>query len=135
LTIAKPFVFSIRAEYARRILDGEKTLEYRKRCPSCPRGSLCLIYESRGRGRIVGSFRRGVIYEGSPVNVWNMAIAYGRLGGIARSDYRSYFEGSDKAFGIEVDDVQPLDLPLPPGMSPPQSWARYKGAWPLGGQP
>ena len=46
-----PMLFSIRAEYCERILDGSKRWEFRTRCPSTKRGERSYIYESRGRGR------------------------------------------------------------------------------------
>jgi predicted transcriptional regulator len=135
----KPFVFSIRAEYARRILDGSKRFEFRKSMPGgrdrsrFTMGDTALIYESRGRGRIVARFTVGsMVHAMSPGAIWRTVETMDPGShGIDLPAFRRYFEGRDSAVAFGVEDVIPLDLALPACMSPPQSWARWKGPWPL----
>lgn len=118
-----PMVFSIRPEYVARILDGSKTLELRKSCPRIDLGETALIYESRGRKRIVASFERGVIEEAPPEEIWRLHGGSTRLG-IGRAAFFAYFGLRKKAFAMRLDNVKPLDIPLPAGMRAPQRWAR-----------
>ena len=126
-----PFIFAIRAVYARRILDGSKRWEFRTRMPSVRLGDLALIYESRGRGRIVGAFTVGsLLHTMSPGVLWQTVEEMDPGShGIDRSAYNAYFEG--RAAGVAIGVVAPvaLDWPLPPGMHAPQSWARWVGPW------
>jgi len=119
-----PMVFSIRAEYCARILDGSKRWEFRTRCPRLERGELAYIYESRGRGRIVACFERGAIVQGSPSVVWDVVGAHR---GIGRAEYDQYFAGREKAYAVGLVSVRPVEMELPKGMSAPQAWARLRG--------
>lgn len=125
-----PMVFSIRAEYVREILAGRKRWEFRTRKPSIGDGEFALIYESRGCGRVVASFRRGRAISGSPKAVWDSATRSGGGHGISWGAYGSYFIGRERAHAVELLDVKPLDMLLPLGMRAPQAWARWKGEWP-----
>ena len=137
----KPFVLSIRAEYARRILVGDKRVEIRKSMPGgadrskFDRGDTALIYESRGRGRIVASFTVGsLIHAQSPADLWRtIGTMDPGSHGIDRAAFFKYFEGRETGVAFGVTDVRPLDMPLPADMHPPQHWARWKGPWPLEG--
>jgi len=131
----KPFVFSIREEYARRILAGDKRFEFRKSMPRFDMGDTALIYESRGRGRIVASFTVGsLIHAQSPGTLWRTIETMDPGSqGIDREAYLKYFEGRETGVAFGVTDVRPLDLPLPADMHPPQRWARWKGSWPIKG--
>lgn len=135
----KPFVFSIKAEYARRILDGSKRWEFRKSMPGgrdrsrFTMGDHALIYESRGRGRIVARFTVGsMVYSMTPGAIWRTVETMDPGShGIALDSYREYFKGQDSAVAFGVESVVPLDIALPACMVAPQSWARWKGPWPL----
>lgn len=121
-----PMVFSIRAEYCARILDGSKRWEFRTRRPRVETGELCYIYESRGRGRIVASFRRGRSIYATPVKLFESVRRRGGGHGIGVEPFLKYFGDRVTAYAIELLDVEPLDMPLPEGMRAPQSWARLK---------
>lgn len=121
-----PLVFSIRPEYVARILDGTKRWEFRRKRPTIKFGERALVYESRGRGRIVAEFTRGVIVVGRPAEVWNEVIIGGGGHGIGPDDFFRYFNGTLMAYAIQLLDVKPLDMELPAGMRAPQSWARLR---------
>jgi len=136
MTTAKPFVFSIRPEYVARILDGSKRWEFRKSMPRFTMGDTALIYESRGRGRIVASFTVGsLVYSMSPGALWRtVGTMDPNSHGITRAAFHQYFDAHDTGVAFGVEAVVPLDLPLAPDMRAPQSWARWTGAWPLDGE-
>ena len=129
-----PMVFSIRAEYCARILAGSKRWEFRTRMPRVSMGDVALIYESRGRGRIVAAFTVGsLLHPMSPGALWQTVETMDPGShGISRDAYDRYFEGRSSACAIGVESVVPLDIALPENMCPPQSWARWRGPWPLG---
>lgn len=124
-----PLVFSIRPRYVAALLAGTKTVEFRTRRPSVERGDTILIYETAPRSRVVATAAVQGLLVGTPAEVW--ARSLGR-GGIDRAAYDRYFDGRALAVGIELV-VTPLaePVPLPEGQRAPQSWARWRGAWPL----
>ncbi len=128
MTDKAPFLFAIRAEYVARILDGSKRWEFRKSMPRFSMGDLALIYESRGRGRVVASFRVGsLIFEMSPGTLWETIESMDP--GSHGIDCLSLSHYLDRVYGVAfgITDVRPLDLPLPANMRPPQRWVRWRG--------
>ena len=76
-------LFPIKKEYVKKIFDGSKAYEYRKSFCSLEVDTI-VIYESRGKGLVVGEFE---------------------IAGISESDFCSYFEGRDKACAYVVGNV------------------------------
>lgn len=128
----RPFVFSINPEFVAKILAGAKTVEFRRGKPNLKPGDLILIYETSPTQRVVGLAVVGQLIIGSPTAVWRETKD---RGGISRARYRRYFAGSDQAVAIELARVERFAEPLelPEGQRAPQSWARWRGAWPLPG--
>ncbi len=129
-----PFLFPIKAAYVKLILAGDKRFEFRKSMPGgadrskFTMGDTALIYESRGRGRVVASFRVGsLVFAMSPGRLWQTVETMDPgSSGIGRKALAEYLDkGTGVAFGIE--DVRPLDIALPASMRPPQSWVRWRG--------
>lgn len=135
---AKPFVFAIRPRHVanfragtkRRRIGGEQ-VEYRTRRPSVATGERHLIYECAPVSKVVAIATIGEVLEGTPDEVWAATTG---SGGITEVEFGDYFDGRRKAYAIEMT-MEWLDTPvaLPEGMSPPQSWSRWRGEWPLTG--
>jgi len=102
--------------------------------PSCPRprpnlpdGSLVILYSSTPTRAVVGWAHLTGVREGTPIEIWEN---YGAAAAIEEPDYDAYFEGTDQAFALELEDVVaavqpiPLDVIRSIGIQPPQSW-RY----------
>lgn len=109
---------SIRPEYAEAILSGAKTIELRRRRPSFQPGTRVLIYSSAPDKKLIGTFEVAAIHEASPHGLWRKVA---KQAGIGRADYRAYFAGCTKAYGIQVRRVRrlkPRQLPI----RPPQSY-------------
>ena len=134
-----PFLFSIQRRFVDMFRSGDKRWEYRTKKPAVSRGEFHLIYESRGCGMVVAEVRIGEVITGTPSMVW--AGTHDR-GGVAREFFDKYFtwpkghrlagQPRPVAYAIEMEPhwiEDPLDLPE--SMVPPQSWARWKGRWPL----
>lgn len=125
---------SIHPEYAERLLDGSKRVEFRKR-PLAADVTTVLIYATMPVGQLVGAFEIDGYDISSPSAVWERHKSHA---GISRSNFRRYFSGRRRAVGILVRDARRLDRPLPLSelddtLRPPQSF-RYLELSPWGGR-
>ena len=103
-------VFSIKPEYSSKILNGEKTIELRRRFPmSVPAGTTALIYETSPTRALSGIAEIGKVHRRSPQEIWN---SFSDRACIARKDFDAYFDGSDCAFAIELRRGRRLPRPL-----------------------
>lgn len=118
---------SVKPKYANAILRGTKTVELRRTRPNLPDGSLVILYSSTPTRAVVGWARLVGVRVGTPVQIWDQ---YGTEAAIDEPEYDAYFDGTDQAFALELDDVVaafqpiPLDVIRSIGIQPPQSW-RY----------
>ena len=94
-------LFPIKKEYVKKIFDGSKAYEYRKSFCSLEVDTI-VIYESRGKGLVVGEFEIADRLCDTPRNIWERTKGYA---GISESDFFSYFEGRDKACAYVVGNV------------------------------
>jgi predicted transcriptional regulator len=99
-------VFSIKPEFSRKIVSGEKTIELRRRFPmSVPIGTAALIYETSPTKALSGIAEIGEVYKRTPNEIWK---TFGDRACIARKDFETYFDGSDQGFAIELRHARPL---------------------------
>jgi len=102
-------LLSIHPEYADAILNGTKRVEFRK--PPFPRDvTHVVIYATAPVRKVVGWFVVGGTEERSPKELWKK---YSSVGGIARSDFGSYYEGRAHAVAIHVVAPKKLRKGLP----------------------
>lgn len=118
-------LITIRPEHARAIYSGNKGYELRRAMPkSVPR--RIFIYEGGGAKKVSGHFVIAGILNGSPDVVWKAL----KGGGITKSRFFKYFQGSNhaSAFKIEahVKYRQPKTLTeiekIEPGFRAPQNF-------------
>ncbi|HEY9565496.1 MAG TPA: hypothetical protein VIR30_17145 [Nocardioides sp.] len=102
-------LLSVRSPHVERLLDGSKTVEFRRRTWSVPDGSTALLYGSRNRRAIVGSLTITSTDVGSRTAMWK---SYGDRSGLTRSEYWEYFAGASLAVAINVSNVRVLAEPL-----------------------
>lgn len=103
-------VFSIKPEYSRKIVTGEKTIELRRRFPmSVPAGTTALIYETSPTRALSGIAEIGEVHRQSPAEIWK---TFKDQACIARKDFDAYFAGLDRAFAIELRRGRPLPRAL-----------------------
>jgi predicted transcriptional regulator len=124
-------ILSIRPEYARRILGGEKTIELRRSPMGLEPRDVVLVYIS-APDQCLGFWFRIANIETLPVDeMWRRHNS--RLG-IEEEPFLSYFRGSRMATGLHVSDVHPL-VPeislatiraLVPDFVPPQGLIRLR---------
>lgn len=96
-------LISIRPSFADAIFKGSKTVEVRRKIPSIRPGSRLWIYVTKPVGEVQGVARVAEIVEGDPDAVWR---ACGPRTGLTRADFYLYLEGSTKAYGLVLQDVQ-----------------------------
>ncbi len=97
-------LLSIKPQYAQAILDGTKTVEFRK-TPIRRQPKNADIYMSQTIKKIVGSAQIIAIKEDSPQNLWEQ---FQDVGGIAKEDFFAYFENKAKGYALLLDKVQIL---------------------------
>lgn len=102
-------LLSVRSPHLERILDGSKTVEFRRRRWTVPAGSAVLLYGSREQRAIVGSF----VVEGTetgPVDrLWR---SHGDRSGLTRREFVEYFRGASSATAISITGVRLLPTQL-----------------------
>jgi predicted transcriptional regulator len=122
-------LFSIKPNYADKILDGRKTVELRRRFTNSEvTGSLAFIYSTSPVRELVGYARIRDVRRLSVGDIWR---EYRDAAGIDKADFDSYFEGKREGYVIVLDEPTRLadgvpiaDLRERFGFVPPQSF-RY----------
>jgi predicted transcriptional regulator len=116
-------LMSIHPRFAELIMDGKKTVEFRKCCFS-KNVRIVLVYITSPVGKIAGSFRVKGLDVSSPTSLWRR---HQHFGGISKEEFSDYFKGRTKGVAIELtnatrfEDEFPLDS-LRTGMKAPQSF-------------
>jgi predicted transcriptional regulator len=121
-------VLSIHPRFAGMILRGEKTVELRRRAPRCPTDFWIAIYSTSPERAMIGVVRASGVLVASPDELWGTVEGGCGLG---REEYRSYYQGADRAVGITLSDPTPFTKPVSldqlrsswPEFRPPQSFA------------
>ena len=123
------FILSVRPEWVKKILAGQKIFEVRKTGPQLlPGGATVWIYETAtngGRGKVVARFNCPRIHRASG---WHEFTRYARGSCLTENDLAEY-QGMRGALCFwEIEAVEELEVPL--GVvnfglpRPPQSWCR-----------
>lgn len=121
-------LMSLHPRFADAILNGKKTVEFRRR-PIARQVSAVVIYSTSPVQKVVGYFQVGRVHAASPTAIWN---EHGACGEISRAEFRTYFEGARCAHAIEVFEAFKLDDPIlleefSSGLTPPQSFSYVSG--------
>lgn len=116
-------LLSIRPEFAQAIFSGSKTVEFR-RSPLAPDIKVVLVYATKPVGSVIGWFTIARVAASTPGGLWRR---FARCGAIEKRAFFDYFDGAERAYGIEIeravgfDEALALDE-LRPGMRAPQSF-------------
>ncbi|MBE6484893.1 MAG: ASCH domain-containing protein [Actinomycetaceae bacterium] len=116
-------LMSIHPRYARAILEGRKTVEFRKR-PLAPDVTHVVIYSTAPDRAVLGFFTIAGQTTATPSALWG---EFHDCGVIDEHDFRTYYAGKNRATGIRVGTAtrlrRPLSLPSDLGLArPPQSF-------------
>ena len=95
-------VMSIKSEYAKKILSGEKKVEIRKIFSKKLRGSKIYIYVSRPERSLVGEVViKEVVYD-KPENVWQK---FSDQIGCTKEQFDKYTESKKKVYAIVLQEA------------------------------
>jgi len=117
-------ILSIKPEYVRKILSGQKRYEFRKRIFKNKDVSRIIIYATQPVGGIVGEFTIKMIHQDSPERLWEQTA---HESGISKDFYDAYYKGYSSAVAIQIDNVKEYSSVLDPNLlfdsfHPPQSF-------------
>jgi len=102
-------LLKIHQEYCDRILAGDKTYEYRKRCPEwIAPGCEMVLYSSDESAVLLAVFEIGEIITGTPEEVW---VRTCKAEGVERDAFLSgYYENEPQAVAFEILNPRPISV-------------------------
>lgn len=123
-------ILSIKPEYCKKIKNGDKRYEFRKKIfKNKDSVHRILMYSTSPVQKIVGAFIIESVIEDDPENLWKR---FKDFSGIEKENFFEYFGTSKKGFAIKIDRVEefaPIEpKDLIPDFSPPQSFRYIKGS-------
>lgn len=129
-------LISLKPEYAEMILDGRKTVEFRRKFSPEHEGAEAVFYVSSPVQRFVFKARVARVDQGPPEVLWRH---YGASGGITRATFRDYFHGLANGQALILSDVEELEVQPSLGtvrercvaFRPPQSFQRVSRSSPI----
>jgi len=103
-------VFSIKPQYSEKILDGQKTVELRRRFPmDVPAGTKALIYSTSPTRALTGLAEIDEVLKGTPASIWKN---FAGEACIEKADFDAYFAGAESGFVIKLSHATPLTRPF-----------------------
>ena len=125
----RPLLLSLKPCYAKRVFEGLKKVELRRRITSHITNRDVFVYVSSPVMELRGGFRAGNFWHGTPEEIWAKVSELARVN---KQDFDTYFEGQTVAYAFEITEVweapNPVDLNTLRSQFPnfvvPQSW-RY----------
>ncbi|MGJ4789173.1 ASCH domain-containing protein [Leptospira koniambonensis] len=100
----------IKPEFAHKIINGEKNIEFRKKFSSQDVDTI-VIYSSSPEQRVIGYVTVDSIVIDTPDSLWNR---FSEKGGIDKDRFSSYFNGKKTGVGIRIKSVSKLKEPVTP---------------------
>ena len=101
-------LMSIHPVYAQKILNGSKTIEFRKTAFQ-KKVKYIILYATAPQKQIVGYFEVVRLESNTPKQIWKK---YSTKGGIEQELFNKYFGSSKKAIAIIIGKVVKLRRPL-----------------------
>ena len=101
-------LMSIKPKFSKKILDGTKTFELRKKIFK-EKIEKVIIYESSPTKKVVGEFIIDKIISDTPQNIYSN---YKECLGIAEKEYFEYFKDTNIAHAIKIKKVIKYDKEL-----------------------
>lgn len=119
-------LLSMKPEYVKKILSGEKKYEFRKRIWKKDVDRV-FIYATSPVKRIVALFKPGEIIKDIPSGLW---VKYNQYSGLNEIDFFNYFHDKDYGYAIKITDLKEFNDPIEPksllnNFTAPQSFQYY----------
>ena len=106
LALDRDVVFSIKPEYCKKIVDGTKTVELRRRFPTSTRpGTTALIYATSPQRALFGIAQIARVTKLPTNQIWTK---YQRCAGVTRKEFDEYFSGLNIGVAIELRGAKAL---------------------------
>ena len=129
MSVRRSLLLSIRPCYANPIFERVKTVELRKRVGADVRDRSVFVYVTRPIGALVGGFRVGLVWSGSPSEVWDRVS---HMANVSKQEYETYYADQEVAYALTIEGVWQYRSPIGldvlrrniPQFVVPQSW-RY----------
>lgn len=126
----KYVLMSIKPQYAHSIKSGEKTVELRRVVPKITTGDIIVIYESMPVQQITAFCEVASVLSMKSQDLWEAVC---RKACISRETFDKYFQGKQRASGIELKNISVLTTPktmreLSWNLRPPQSYCYISSA-------
>lgn len=99
----KKILLSIRPFFVEKILNGSKTVEYRKRIPKDASIRQVLVYSSYPVRKVVAEFTVGGYLTGTPDKLWSKTCL---IGGIDYVTFKKYFSDKSIGYAYQIKDVK-----------------------------
>lgn len=116
-------MLSIKPEFIKEIIQGNKKYEYRKRIFKRDIDTV-IVYATRPIGKIIGEFKIGKILNDTPEKIWSLTQ---NESGISKDFFMEYFSNKDSAFALQIENFNKYEFPIDPYIKnekfyPPQSY-------------
>lgn len=129
-------LMSIRPEFAELILQGRKTVEFRRKFSKKYKGATIVFYITHPAQQFMFSTTIAQVDHSQKKELWNM---YQQECGISQAVFDEYFSGIDYGYAIHMSNLKPLPNQLVlerakkvcPQLRPPQSFQRLHPKSPL----
>jgi predicted transcriptional regulator/ribosomal protein S18 acetylase RimI-like enzyme len=116
---SRTLILSLLPRYADLMIQGMKTVEFRRRFSQRHAGATVLFYVSKPVQAFLLSARISHVDQDSTDSLWS---THKNGGGISKETFSNYFAGAGCGFALALDGVRPLSAPL--------TLQRVKMAWP-----
>lgn len=126
-------VLSLKPTHAQAIIDGQKTVEIRRRFSNRWEGRQAAIY-SCGSGTLLGTADIERVVAGPPEEIWHR---FGSEVRCEKAEFDGYVSGCDRVFALRLADPNPYEAPVPLSqlahligteLAAPQSYASFSSS-------
>lgn len=129
-------LMSIRPEFAEQILQGHKTVEFRRKFSEKYKGSTIVFYITSPVQQFMFTATISTVVHNKKKNLWRI---YKKEGGVSQETFDHYFSGIDHGYAIHLSNLKRLSNQLQlkhakkvcPQLRPPQSFQILKRKSPL----
>ncbi|WP_262029429.1 hypothetical protein [Microvirga sp. Mcv34] len=119
-------LMSIRPQYVRKILEGTKTVELRRKFSQNFQSGVLLIYATAPVMAVVGAARIVLAKDMPITQIWRM---HRKESGVCKTEFDAYFHNVERGYVLSLSQVMPLENCVTRGemyerygLVPPQSY-------------